>query len=57
LVGISVFLLTFLTSLFISMHDFDFCFIVKDFGAKTDGISYTIDVVIVAIVSFLYSFD
>ena len=38
------------------MHDFDFCFVVEDFGAKSDSFSYTIDIFLMAFITFSYSF-
>ena len=57
IMGASMYLFCFCISVFISIHDFDFCFILKDFGAKKDSFAHTKDVFLVALVCFFYSFD
>ncbi|KAL4432635.1 hypothetical protein ABPG74_004928 [Tetrahymena malaccensis] len=55
-IGIVGFFLTLLIAIFVSLHDFDFCFIVEDFGAKSDSITYLIEVFLLSIISFVYSY-
>ncbi|KAL4479227.1 hypothetical protein ABPG72_011439 [Tetrahymena utriculariae] len=55
-IGIVGFFLTFIIAVFVSMHDFDFCFIVEDFGAKSDSITYLIEVFLLSIISFIYPY-
>lgn len=52
--GIINILITFMIGLFVAIHNFDFSFIIVDFGSKNESVSYSINVFLESVVAGVY---
>ncbi|KAL4431813.1 hypothetical protein ABPG74_015253 [Tetrahymena malaccensis] len=53
-IGIVNILITFFIGIFVAMHDFDFSFIIVDFGSKNESFSYSINVFLESVIAGVF---